>query len=173
MDIAIGIMGFGAILWNVVEKYKINENKNIVILLYSCMAMFLNVLLFERCFAGNDMHNAKMVNYFGYYVCSFLGVISVMLFSIWLSQFKPITRLLSFFGKNSLIIMTTHLEYHVVTVSLLISLRLFGAYVVTSIFAFILVCVVEIVICVIVNRTPINCIYQYDKLRMLLKTHCG
>lgn len=120
-------------------------------------------------FAGNDMHNAKMVNYLGYYVCSFIGVISVMLFSVWPSRFKPITGLLSFFGKNSLIVMTTHLEYHVVTVSLLISLRLFGSSMVTSTIAFILVCVVEAVVCVIVSRTPINRIYQYDSLKMLIK----
>lgn len=169
--IAIGIMGFGAILWNNIEKHKINKNKNIVILLYSCTFMLLNLLVFETCFAGNHMHNAKMVNSFGYYVCSFLGVISIILLSIWLSQFKSIVKLLSYFGKNSLVIMTTHLEYHVVIVSLSICLYLFGSGLISSILSFALVCFVEMVICCIVNRTPINCIYQYDKLKMLIKKH--
>ena len=159
--IAVGVMAFGRMLYSLIKLFAIDSNPKTFWV--SIVLMFANVMLYNRCFSGNDMHYAKFINVFGYYVCSFLGVASIIFFSIWLTRFRSITKLFSFLGTNSLVIMTTHLEYHVVSVVLFLCTSMIKQIVIVKIVSFLLICIIEVLICFIVDKTPLKGIYKIEK----------
>lgn len=120
-------------------------------------------MLFNNVYSGNDLHLAKMINMYGYYVCAFLSVAAVLCFSVCISKLKIFSHILSFVGRNSLIIMTTHLEYPVISSVLLSFLKWSNNILVIKVGAYFSVCIIEILICIIVNKTLLQGIYIYEK----------
>ena len=58
-----------------------------------------------------DLHYSKFNNFFLYYVCAYTGSISLILIMKYLVKTN---RMLEFFGKNSLIVLVTHLPLFIV-----------------------------------------------------------
>ena len=71
------------------------------------MAMLLGTLFLSRYVPHNDYHRLMLGNGYMYMICALLGSFGVILFSMGIEHF----RLLEFFGRNSLVIMCTHLDF--------------------------------------------------------------
>lgn len=90
-------------------------------------ALFTGVFFFvaniaaERLNEGVDLHFMLFHNLFYYFVAAFCGSFAVLLFSRLLSLLhflKPVCRILQYWGKNSLVIMVSHLDFRVLIMSI-------------------------------------------------------
>lgn len=161
--IALPFMAWGNICWKNINVLKHIEKGNVIILVIATILFGINAMLFNNIYSGNDLHLAKMINIYGYYVCAFLSVAAVLCFSVGISKLKTFSNILSFAGRNSLIIMTTHLEYPVISSVLFSFLKQSNNILVIKVGAYFSVCIIEILICIIVNKTLLQGIYIYEK----------
>ena len=99
----------------VIKKFpcilKSDKYHNIYIIIFACfLSYYIDYCLLDS-FTG-DLHKLKIGSPLIYIVSSVCGLIFVISISLLIVLYMPrVTKMLSYFGKNSLIIMTTHSEY--------------------------------------------------------------
>lgn len=155
---ATGVMMIGYSISNYFE-YLSHYAGVIKILLLSLVALTLNIFC-VRLYSG-DIHKAIVGNPFIFVICTVLGNVFVLLFSIFLSRISYIANWLTYIGRNSLIIMTTHKEFYITTVIFLICKSLHIPSSIISIVSLIAIMGIEIIVIQIVNRTYLNKIYKF------------
>lgn len=113
--IAGGYVATGNTMWHIITGLKNQRTSKTYYFLGILLA-----LLSYKYYEGNDMHYLKISNAPAFVICTFSSVIAVLCISCALANVPYLKHTLSFFGKNSLIVMTTHLEYRVVHLVILI-----------------------------------------------------
>lgn len=158
--IAAGFMAFGSIMWKCI--YIINKKCKhpfIISAIFGLLFILVDIRFFDL-YRGNDLHYAKIINFSGYILCSVSGMVGIILISNFLKNFKPFSGLLSYFGENSLVVMTTHFDYRITglvkTVIIFLPIGLMAKKVVI----YLCICLIELFICIVVNHTPLQFIYQ-------------
>lgn len=118
--IAFFFIEIGFITYKKIPNYFIKEvysNKKMLQIVMICV-ISLMIDLFCLQFYEGDLHKLNIGNPFIYLICSFSGIIFVCTISIIIERFlRYIPSILLYFGKNSLIIMTTHTEYYINTIT--------------------------------------------------------
>ena len=120
-------------------------------------------LLSYKYYEGNDMHYLKIFNAPAFAICTFSGIIAVLCISCVVARVPYLKNMLAYFGKNSLIVMTTHLEYRVVHLAVFICSCLRDNDEFTRFLIFVTLCILEWLICIIVNNTKIRNLYVLPK----------
>lgn len=112
--IACSFIAFGCYIAKHLPEAILSDNwkgRRGLLLILICIVSFC----VDYCFVGNyvgDLHKLRIGSPIIFLVCTYSGVIFVMSLSILIVNYIPwLSRLLSFCGKESLIIMTTHSEY--------------------------------------------------------------
>lgn len=117
-------------------------------------------------FYHSDLHFLRIRYPIGFLVASSCGCICIVLVAILLSQIKISCKILSYIGKNSLIIMTTHLEYNIIVLSYRIIL-LFHIEIQNNVlrnFEVLIVTIIcELVIIKMVKSTPLKHLYNLKR----------
>lgn len=121
--------------------------------------LLLGIVLLTGCFVlsrfvpHNDFHRLYLGNGYMYCVCALSGSLGVILLSMGISAFRP----LEFFGRNSLIVMCTHLDFNILYLSIKLAF-LINIYVTRAkSYVFMLVIVaatlsIETIIIMVINR---------------------
>lgn len=159
--IAGGYIAFGSIIWSILSNLK-TKCKTIVYYLIGIGLLVLSLISYIF-YDGNDLHNLKIINSFGFMFCTVSSVFAVLFLSCEMTKCKIIKKGFIFFGKNSFIVMTTHLEYKVVGFVVYV----FSFFRWNNEFArcgiFVSICILEILICLIVNKTKLRYLYVLPK----------
>ncbi|MGO4994998.1 hypothetical protein ACTQ5F_08210 [Jeotgalibaca porci] len=121
--------------------------------------MVLNVFL-SKLYIGNDMHFVKISNSIGFIACTLLGTSSILFFAKVLEYSKWPRFVLTYFGRNSLVVMVTHLEYGVMAGALTMALKVSNNATVIKLLAFFLAVFVEYIICLTVNKSTLRKIFR-------------
>ena len=156
--IAVCAMAVGTYIWsfvNLIQKYKY---KSICFVACAMLLIAVDISLW-RFYIGNDLHLAKITESISYIICTITSVAAVFCFSKVFVHIKCVNEILSYFGKNSFIIMTTHLEYRMVDLSEFIAISLFGTSLLCKLLSLPILCIVEVIICIIVNKTFLKKIF--------------
>lgn len=98
-------ISFGFFVFEIVERW-FKPMHRIAYAVFGA-AMLIGTLLLAQYVPHNDYHRLYLGNGYMYALCALLGSFGVILFSMGISQ----SRLLEFFGRNSLVIMCTHLDF--------------------------------------------------------------
>lgn len=157
--IAIGYH-FGLLIKKVEEKFSLVFQN----LFYSVLGIGFLIIscLLNKYYAGNDLHNLNIKNTAGFIVCTVLGGIAIIFISKVISKIK-FFKLFEYCGINSLIIMTTHLEYHVIDLAILLVGMALPLIWLSKFLIFILVVVIELILCFVINKVPILRSIFYSK----------
>lgn len=165
--IGSGFMALGPLLWEGMER--LLSAARLPAILYFFLFLALNEL-FYPLYSGNDMHYARIINPFGFLLCTCLGSFALFFLARALkeSPFAGLRRFLQFFGMNSLIVMTTHLEYGIADAAG----RLAGAVLPAQdlfmrILTFVLLCTAEAAVCMAVRHTPLRYFYRFPNKNLL------
>ncbi len=113
-----------------------------------------------KYYAGNNLLHLKIKNSAAFIVCTVLGAVAIIFISKLLSRIKFL-KLLEYCGVNSLIIMTTHLEYHIIDLAILIIGMALNISFVSKLLIFIFVVAFELIICFVINKVSfLRCIFK-------------
>jgi fucose 4-O-acetylase-like acetyltransferase len=135
-----------------------------------CSISFAIDYLFLKGYRG-DLHKLDIGNPLIYILCSISGLSFVFCLSLLLNLLvKGIRKILSFWGENSLVIMTTHAEYfinasvfYLVTFTFeYLSINLTAKL--TSLISLVIIMLIESGIIYIVNHTKLRYIYHFPDL---------
>ena len=151
----------------------INSKKRIFLTGLVCISCYMIDYILLDYYVG-DIHKLNIGNPCVYLVCSVSGILFVYTLSIIIKRYSKYLRLwLLFFGINSLIIMTTHTEYYINSVSHLVVTNVFSLFDVSlgstaiSGLSLFLIMLIEIGIVYFVNNTPLRFLYVIPKLKII------
>ncbi len=146
------------------------KRREILIIALICSISFAIDYLFLKGYRG-DLHKLDIGNPLIYILCSISGLSFVFCLSLLLNLLvKGIRKILSFWGENSLVIMTTHAEYfinasvfYLVTFTFeYLSINLTAKL--TSLISLVIIMLIESGIIYIVNHTKLRYIYHFPDL---------
>lgn len=83
------------------------------------ISYFVNYLFLD--FYNADLHKMHIPNPLNYIMCTISGSLWACCLSFLLNYFKIASMILAYFGRNSLIIMTTHKEFFIVNIAAIIA----------------------------------------------------
>lgn len=121
--VAAIFMCFGYMIGSKIEKLVKSPFK---LLCLTIIGFIMNYILSYK--QPNDLHYVNISNIFIYFMTSFIGTFSLILLALLLSQYKYIAAYLSWLGTHTLVIMATHNECGLISLSLFIlsALNLIG-----------------------------------------------
>ena len=156
--IAVCSMALGTYMW---EFISFIQNKKYATICFAVMAIIFIVIDVSlwNMYRGNDLHLAKITNGISYIICTYVSIMAVFGISKIVVQFNWLCNAMGYLGKNSIIIMTTHFEYKMVVLSQFISVSLFGPGILCKLVSLPILCLIEVVICFVVNKTFVRKIY--------------
>lgn len=162
--IASGLIALGFILSKLIKSLSVRNVKNIVVLSIVSVISFIVDRLFISLYTA-DIHKMAIGNPFIYIVCTLTGCTLCLSLALLLDFIPKTSGVLGFYGKNSIIIMTTHLEYYInYAVFIILSrfniLNLEPDGILFGIASLILIMAVETVIIFIVSKTPLRFLYK-------------
>ncbi len=105
----------------------INRLKTMPVILLICATVYYIVLYFTGLVNGIvDLHYIILGNKVLYFFNAMLGSVATIFLAVFLEyiNFKPVNNLFSFYGKNSLIVMITHIDFFILYFSETIALKL-------------------------------------------------
>ncbi len=147
------IISLGYSLGSTIEKISkqtLKLNIKVTVILVISIALDVWLYRYYHC----DLHKGKISPALVYFGCSIAGSISVIMLSILLSQLnQKVSKILEWFGRNSLIVMVSHKEFFVVYVMYLCALNLHSNTFFTSLFTTIMTIIAEVIIIYVVNKT--------------------
>ena len=152
-SIATIFVFFGYYLFLLLDDFRTNNKNKSMILVMGILMFIINIFLSQ--YNGLvDLHYSKINQPFMYYFCAAIGSVSIIIIIKYANLFNTI-RGLRYFGKNSLILMATHLPlpiFSVVTklflkINFVTNIRYFDDLII-----FICLIICEIVIIEIINR---------------------
>ena len=112
--ISVLFIEMGYVIYNYfpsVFKLKQKWGKRIWLVILICITSLVIDLTFLRFYRG-DLHKLDIGNPFIYLICSVSGVVFVSTLSLLIEYYSTVlSSLLGYWGRSSLIIMTTHAEY--------------------------------------------------------------
>lgn len=134
-------------------NFKIEEEKISII---KIVVLFLLTLIMTKIMGNMDLYYVNLKDYFGYFLAAVFGSLFILLSCKYLENKNLKLRLLNFIGKNTLIILGTHmvLGYYVKKIFYLITgMKVFASNLYFSAFIeLILVLIIEIIIILIFNK---------------------
>lgn len=143
----------------------VKKRKSFIMSAIICLFSLIVNIYYIKYYQG-DLHKLDIDSPVIYILCSLLGIAFVCSLSFIIqSKSSKISKILSFFGKNSLIIMTTHTEYYInsiVYIAILSFTSLFSyslSNLVVSGLSIVLIMLIEIPIIYLVNHTFLKRIY--------------
>lgn len=134
-----------------------------------CLASLFIDIIFLNHYSG-DLHKLNIGQPIYYLICSISGLLFVSSLSLIIECcFRRLSSLLQFFGKNSLIIMTTHAEYYINSIAFLVLSSIFNMFGFTigdkilSGLSLCMIMLIEIVVVCIINNSFLKYIYLIPK----------
>lgn len=136
-----------------IETGKINEMLYLVI-----AAISLGINWLVGPYIESDFHLARIGNPLIFILASFSGIVGCFCISVILQKIKYISDFFIWVGRNSIIIMGTHLEYKIVNIAYIASISILrnASHGIKSLFMFIIVILIEWLIVTIVNKTRLR-----------------
>ena len=152
----VAIISIGYSLGQTIEKLsKPSIKSNVIVALIFVATLVIDFWLhrYYHC----DLHKGILSPVLVYFGCSVVGSISVIMLSILLPQVScKASKILEWFGKNSLVVMASHKEFYIVHVMYLCALKIQTNDLFTSILTIILTIIVEFFVIYIVNVTVLK-----------------
>ena len=133
---------------------------------YSCWGGVTALYLFlYRFYIGNDLHYAGISCAWGFLSCTICSLYVIFFVSRLIAKVIVISNVFQYFGRNSLMIMTTHLEYNVVTLAEIITVQLGVGALLQQILPFVFLCLLEVLICEAIHHTGLKYVF-YPKRKI-------
>ena len=152
------------------EKKHISNRLFFIVCIICIISLIVNYTLI-RAYRG-DLHKLDIGNPFIYIICSMAGLSFVTsLAYIINNRIKALSRLLIYYGRNSLIVMTTHTEYHLNTIvhifvtTGLIRIGLSLGSECISCLSLILIMILEVGVIFLVKCSWLQYLYNYELLK--------
>lgn len=174
--IAILFIDLGYVLYKIDPKLFLNDLKNEYTIVKLCIACFVFLLIDYLLvdFYRGDLHKLDIGNPFVYFLCSISGITFVFTLSMILNQYvKNRPSLIKHWGKNSLIIMTTHSEYFINSISFIAITSLLPLFnitvnskVITGLSLFVIM-IIETGIIYIINHSLLKYLYKAPTISMI------
>ena len=158
--LGIGYIWLGFHITKIIETRKINDNLYLVI-----AAVSLGINWFVGPYLESDFHLARIGNFIIFILASFSGIVGCFCISVIFQKIKYISDFFTWVGRNSIIIMGTHLEYKIVNIAYIASISILrnASQGIKSIFMFLIIILVEWLIVTIVNKTRLRYIFYAPK----------
>lgn len=175
--IASGFVAMGYYLGKIISIYKLLKCKKSIAIILGCILFILNYIV-SLYSIENDLHLVKIHAPIAYLVGSILGSLAVLIFSFVIEKFKLISKAFSWLGENSLIIMTTHLEYKVVNSAYYLIMNIIGINnleypIIFGILMFAIIIPIEIVIVQFIKRSCLIRLYKFPNYINMLSLRIG
>lgn len=143
------------------EKYNILKKTNIV---YGII-----LILISLPFAIRTNANLRFVTIntpTNYLISTILSTLGIIFISFGIRKIKFLSDFLSWLGKNSIIIMTTHLEYKIVFLSyyFINNFHMSNRYMI-SILMFLIIIIIEMLLIKIINETKLKYLYRFPTFK--------
>ena len=132
--------------YEVIKKFE-TKNKTNLLCLLSVVFFVINVFISQQN-GLVDLHYSKLNNPILYYICAILGAWSLILI---IKYIVIKCKVLEFFGKNSLIIMATHLPLPVIAIADKTTFMI-SNNIIKNILELLIVLILELAIIYIINR---------------------
>lgn len=158
--LGIGYIWLGFHITKLIETRKINDNLYLVIAVVS-----LGINWLVGPYLKSDFHLARIGNFIIFILASFSGIVGCFCVSVIFQKIKYISDFLTWVGRNSIIIMGTHLEYKIVNVAYIASISILHnvSNRIKSLFMFLIIIFIEWLIVTIVNKTRLRYIFYAPK----------
>jgi len=148
----------------------INKGSRIATLCVICMVAVPVDYMFVGQYAG-DLHKLNIGNPWIYFICSISGIVFVCTLSMLIGLCFKKSSIFNYWGKNSLIIMTTHTEYYINSIANLLLISMFSQLNIAvdnktlSGLSLALIMIMEIGIVFLINHSYLRYIYTLPKRR--------
>ncbi|MDO4938551.1 MAG: acyltransferase family protein [Lachnospiraceae bacterium] len=162
--IAAGISGLGIIIRDLINK----KDSAVRVAGITIAAFIVNFACYPL-YDGNNLNCAYIIKPAGFIIGITFGTAAIFGLSKIIKKIPYISSILIYFGINSLIIMTTHLEYGFLNNTVLFTQIVTGNPILQRILPILILCVIEWMICLIVNATPLIKIFRPDTKLEFLK----
>ncbi len=139
---------------------KASEAKFIPIAFIGMVVSLVGCAFFVNYYTG-DIHKGLVGDPVIYITCTFMGLMFVCSMSILFSKVKILGDVLAYFGRNSLIVMTTHKEWYLTMVANAICLHLSIPYWLNSFISMVFVVTIEIVLIKIAQETKLKYLFYH------------
>lgn len=146
------------------------SKKQMLVVLSTCLVSYVANAYLSNSYSG-DLHKLNIENAFVYITCSVLGISFVTTLSILIARYiSCLAKLLLFWGKNSLIIMTTHTEYYLNSIAYVLVTGVVGTLHITlenkmiSLLSILIIMLIESGLIVVVNKTVLKYLYKLPEI---------
>lgn len=150
---------------NLFSEDVIRTKKEWIYMILICIFSFVIDYYFIEFYHG-DLHKLDIGDPFVYIICSLTGIAFVFSFSFIIKKLsKNISKLLIYFGENSLIIMTTHTEYYINSIAYVFISYCLAFWNISAVpknisaLSIILIMIIEIGVIYIIKHTCLKYIY--------------
>lgn len=158
-------LAFGFFVMKFAKKIKVR--KRILAILGLCF--ITTNLLFYR-YNIVDLHYSIIGNPIFYYINAICGSLSLLIFSFFVGEHL---KLISFYGKNSIVLFSTHLNFNLITLTSIITgtiLPIENIYI-TFIINFIILMVIETILVFVINKY-FKFIISYSDFKKIVSQEC-
>ena len=139
-----GYISFGYFIGSLLKRLDSISNKNIVYLVLSVVLFTVNYAFYQY-YIKNNLLYLKIENGLSFIICTVCGGLAVICLSKVLKNISFL-KLFEYCGKNSIIIMTTHLEYRIIDLSIfLVTIIKWSAL--CNLLVFVITLIIELLIC--------------------------
>ena len=153
-------LSFGFFATLLIKKLKLPK---LVLALLGLICLTINLLLYKYNFV--DLHYSIIGNPAIYYLNAICGSLAILIISFFVGKYA---KIISFFGKNSIVIFTTHLNFSLITLAYKITSLVFSIdnYYVNIIVSFLILMIIETLLVLIINKF-FKFIINYNKFRTM------
>lgn len=164
--ISCAYIGVGYILECIIQKTNCLRFKKIYYFLLGSILLVFNYFVSTKIKV--DIHYATVYTPIFYLLGTFLGTMGVFNIAYSLENNEFVNKTVGWGGRNSLIIMTTHLEYKVVHLSYRIAKYIpIHNQVLTSLIMLAIILLIEVIIVNTVNNTKLKYLYKMPKIKKI------
>jgi len=162
--IAACYVGLGYIIQQVINKTNCMKYSRKIYLIIGIILLIINYFISFKISA--NLHYAEIYTPIYYFIGTIFGTLAIFNISYGIESIKFLEGPLGWLGRNSIILMTTHVEYKIVYYAYgIVQLLNLNNKIVIGILELIVVLIIEIVIVNIVNNTKLKVIYKFPQLR--------
>lgn len=160
--ICASYIGLGGTLQYLIQKFKLLKDNRCIHFILGIILLIINYVV---AYNVNDNLRFVTINHpIRYLFCSCIGALGILNIAYSIENIKYISDFFSWLGRNSIIIMTTHLEYNIVNLGYwFVSLMSISNTYLFSIIMFIFILIIEAFIICVINNTKLRVLYKFPQ----------
>ncbi len=155
--IATPFVAFGYLVYVGLSKIDSGKIGIRIVCVFAGMAVLIGVYPLAMYNGCVDLHNIILANVAVYYISAFAASLAMIVMCIGLPVIRPIT----YFGRNSLIVMADHLDYYILWAGIVLSMKILSIVGISNQWLFLLLIVLIVLLLSIIVIEGINRFFPF------------